>query len=366
MKAASSDRACRRFAIVIALTAVAAAVMAATAPGLFGNVERRGGSNFYGVSPQTQRPLSDFRRMKRGGVDTVRMGIPWNGVELAPGEYNFGGIDDTVRQIARAKLEIFPFIGATPSFYGHDFRTLPSQTAQQRQAWAAFLRALVRRYGPRGRFWARHPRLPKRPIHRWQIWNEANFFYFTEPRSPKLYAKLVKVSHKAVRSVDPRAKVILAGLFAHPRQRPPKAFQATTFLRRFYRVPRIKRSFEGVALHPYAKDARQLRPDIRSIRSIMRRHGDGSTGLYLTEIGWGSGRGTAFEKGPRGQVRQLTRAFKLLRRMRRSAHIKRVIWFSWDDLPGSCDFCDSTGLVRQNGKPKRVWWRYRAFALNRR
>jgi hypothetical protein len=304
--------------------------------------------------------------MKRGGVDSVRLGIPWNGVELAPGEYNFRGIDDWVRRIARARLEAFPFIGATPSFYGHDFSTLPSRTAQQRRAWAAFLRACVRRYGPRGRFWARNPRLPRRPIHRWQIWNEPNFFYFTVPRSPKLYAKLVKVSHRAIRRVDPHARIVLAGLFGHPGQRPPKAYQATTFLRRFYSVPRIRRSFEGVALHPYAKDARLLRPDIRSIRSIMRRHHDGSTGLYLTEIGWGSGRGTAFEKGPRGQVRELTQAFRILRRMRRSAHIKRVIWFSWDDLAGSCDFCDSTGLVTQAGRPKRAWYRYRSFALGRR
>jgi hypothetical protein len=366
MVALKRVRAFRRLVIVAALTAIVVAAMAATAPGLFGEAQRRAAARFYGVSPQAPRPLSDFRRMKRGGVDTVRMGIPWNGVELAPGDYNFGGIDDLVRQIARARLEVFAFIGATPSFYGQDFRTLPSQTAQQRHAWAAFLRALVRRYGPRGRFWAKHRALPRRPIRRWQIWNEPNFFYFTQPRSPKLYAKLVKVSHKAIRSVDPRAKVILAGLFAHPRQRPPKAFQATTFLRRFYRVPHIKRSFEGVALHPYAKDARQLRPDIRGIRSIMRRHGDGSTGLYLTEIGWGSGRDTAFEKGPRGQVRELTKAFTLLRRMRRSAHIKRVIWFSWDDLAGSCDFCDSTGLVTQGGRPKPAWYRYSAFALNRR
>lgn len=366
MRAAGGVRARRAIVLAAVLTVTASVAIAATAPALFGAGQRNGGASFYGVSPQTQRPLSEYRRMKRGGVDSVRVGIPWNGVELAPGEYNFAGIDDWVRRVAAAKLEVFPFIGATPSFYGRDFRTLPSQTARQRRAWAAFLRALVRRYGPRGRFWAHHPRLPKRPIRRWQIWNEPNFFYFSVPRSPKLYAKLVKIAHHAIRSVDPRAKVVLGGLFAHPRQRPPKAFQATTFLRRLYRVPGIKRSFEGVALHPYAADARLLRPDIRAIRSIMRRHHDGSTGLYLTEIGWGSGRGTAFEKGPRGQVRELTQAFRILRRMRRSARIERVIWFSWDDLAGSCDFCDSTGLVRQGGRPKPAWHRYRAVALGRR
>jgi Glycosyl hydrolase catalytic core len=351
-----------RLAVVVTLAAIVAiaATLTAAAP-----AAAKVPATFYGVSPQVPRPASDYRMMKRGGVDSVRFGIPWSAVETTRGRYDFGAIDPWVTRIARARLEAFPFLAATPAFYGSDFRSLP-RTRAARRAWAGFLKAAVRRYGPRGRFWAQHPGIPRRPIRTWQIWNEENFFYFTQPISPKLYGKLVKVSHRAIRSVDRRARVVLGGLFAHPKEGPPKALQGTTFLKRLYRVRRIKRSFEGVALHAYARDAGLLRPYIREFRAIMRRRGDGNVPLYLTELGWGSGRGTAFEKGPRGQVRELTQAFNVIRRMRRSARIKRIFWFAWDDLAGTCNFCDSAGLVTQGGRPKPAWFRYRAFALGRR
>ena len=65
------------------------------------------------------------------------------------------------------------------------------------------------RYGPGGEFWAKHapaaasashvpyepatrpaPTQPL-PIRTWQIWNEANFFYFAYPASPSRYAQLL-------------------------------------------------------------------------------------------------------------------------------------------------------------------------------
>jgi hypothetical protein len=362
----------RRILIALAVAVVLPAVLAPTMnPGAAGSngrppAARKLPARFYGVIPQLERPRSDYRRMKRGGVDSVRFPIPWDAVERQRGSYDFSLIDRYVARVARARLEIFPALNATPSFYGADFRSLPVRTAGQRRAWRAFLRAVVRRYGPRGRFWATHRGIPRRPIRRWQIWNEENYFFFTVPRSPKLYARLVKISHATIRRIDRKAKIILGGLFAHPRQRPPKAYDAPVFLNRIYRVRGIKRSFEGVALHPYADDASQLRPYIRQIRRVMRRHRDARTPLYLTELGWGSGRGTAFEKGRRGQARQLTRAFALLRRMSRRARIKRIFWFSWEDVPNSCNFCDSTGLINRAGRAKPAWFRYRAFARGRR
>jgi hypothetical protein len=326
---------------------------------------------FYGVLPQSERPQAEFHTMKRGGVDSVRFPISWDAVERAEGVYDFSSVDRYVEPIARARMEIFPAIMATPTFYGVNcapgdcFRSLPSQTARQKAAWKEFLRRIVGRYGPRGSFWTQHPGVPKRPIRVYQIWNEENFIFFTEPRSPKLYAELVRVSRQAIKSRDRGARIILGGLFGHPRR--SQGLQAATFLNRLYRIRGIEAHFAGVALHPYSRDASELGPDIRAIRRVMRRHGDARAGLYLTEIGWGSARDTAFEKGPRGQVRELTQAFNIVRRMQRSARIRRVFWFSWEDHPTSCNFCDSTGLWTANAaSPKPSWFRYRAFALNRR
>ncbi len=118
----------------------------------------------------------------------------------------------------------------------------------------------VERYGPRGSFWEEHAPgskdpLPRLPIHAWQIWNEENFFYFTKPASPTRYAKLLAISRRAIHRADPRATVVIGGLFGNPKQSPPAAMDAADFLDRLYRVRGAKADFDAVALHPYAADA---------------------------------------------------------------------------------------------------------------
>src|SRR3712207_7681782 len=90
----------------------------------------------------------------------------------------------------------------------------------------------------------------------------------------------------------------------------------------------------------------------------MIRHGDRRTGLYITEMGWGSqaNSNVSFEKGPRGQARELRLAYTYLRGDRRRLNVKQVFWFAWKDAPPSpCSFCDSVGLFHRGSqlRPKR-------------
>jgi hypothetical protein len=243
---------------------------------------------------------------------------------------------------------------------------MPVGSAKQRRAWSGFLKTLVRRYGPRGSFWAANPGIPRRPIRIWQAWNEENFFYFTKRPSPTKYAKLVKISHRAIHAADRHARVILGGMFALPAQRPPKAYAARAFLDLMYRrSPGIKRSFDGVAIHPYSRSYIYLKATINQVQNVMKRHGDGRTGIWITEVGWGSGHDNGFEKGRKGQARQLKGAFRVFRKNRNRWHLKRVYWFSLDDLAGTCNFCDSTGLFGAGFKPKPSWHAYVRFAGGR-
>ncbi|MGK2932185.1 MAG: hypothetical protein ACSLFD_05380, partial [Solirubrobacterales bacterium] len=80
------------------------------------------------------------------------------------------------------------------------------RTATQRRDYKNFLRALVDRYGPGGEFWTDVYESNRAwPIRTWQIWNEANFFYFSTPVSAKNYTSLLKMSGSAIKSVDPNA-----------------------------------------------------------------------------------------------------------------------------------------------------------------
>jgi hypothetical protein len=87
-------------------------------------------------------------------------------------------------------------------------------------------------------------------------------------------------------------------------------------------------------------------------------------------MGWGSQggpRATGFEKGYRGQVRQLRGAFRVLLRHRREWRLRRIYWFAVTDStgPDACSFCDSSGLFTQNFRPKPAWRAYAGFARGR-
>ncbi len=118
-------------------------------------------------------------------------------------------------------------------------RNLPVRNGVQKRGWRTFLPKRSAATGRGGSFWSTHPDVPYRPVHVWQLWNEPNFKYFVARPNPVEYGKLIKLSYPVIRRADPRAKVVLGGLFAAPkeaeyRHRPPLAYFATDFLRRLY------------------------------------------------------------------------------------------------------------------------------------
>jgi hypothetical protein len=153
----------------------------------------------------------------------------------------------------------------------------------------------------------------------------------------------------------------MGGLFGRPLQVPPNV-QSASFLAGVYQVPGIKRFFDGVALHPYVADAGALTGEVENLRRVMELYGDGGTRLYVTEMGWGSaGFESRWERGPQGQARELDRSFALLSGNRQRWHIGGVWWFSWTDQFGSCQFCDSAGLLTSHREAKPAWYRFNAW-----
>jgi hypothetical protein len=321
---------------------------------------------FFGMVPQTELRLADYARMRAGGVETIRVPVSWGAVQSSPrGGYDWNGLDATVEAAAKDHIEVLPFLYSTPHWVSGDSRRLPVDGARQRRAWSEFVSAAVERYGSRGRFWSEHAPgsrypVPRLPIRAWQIWNEENFFYFTRPASPGRYARLLAISHRAIRRADPRADLVIGGLFGEPRGRAPRAISAAAFLDRLYRVPGVKANFDAVALHPYAADTASLAALVESVRATTLRHGDRRAGMYLTEVGWGSQDDpavVAFEVGRSGQARELRSAYRYLISNRGRLNLRQVDWFTWKDLPGLCSFCDSAGLFHAGTgfRPKPAW-----------
>jgi Glycosyl hydrolase catalytic core len=382
--------------LTAALAAALLAVLGLTLGGgaATGALPPRAPAEFFGIGPQTPLTAKDAEYMKAGGIGIVRMAVPWSSVQEKKkrGVYNWAGLDQGVAVAARAGLRVLPFLYGTPHWLAAKPTTLPVDNARQRTEWKAFLTAAVERYGPHGEFWKkqpttggvpyepggvnyapapirRQPRIPKLPIRTWQIWNEANFFYFATPASPSRYARLLVASSKAIKAADPGAKVILSGLFAKPTAPYPKGMPAAEFLKQIYRYPGIETLFDGISLHPYAVDTETLEEYVEEFHDVTTENHD-RVPLYITEMGWGSQPNfheVAFEQGPQGQVRQLRGAYAYLLENRSRLDVKQVYWFSWKDIQGDCNFCDSVGLFQEGPafRPKASWKAFVAISRGR-
>jgi hypothetical protein len=344
-----------------------------TTPAAAAAATPRAPRGFFGIVPQTTLTEKDVKYMKAGGIEEIRAPLIWPAVQpTKKGGYDWAAFDPVVEQAALQGLEVLPFVIATPKWVAKKETTLPFHDAAQRLAWTAFLKAAVERYGPGGQFWREHSPaviraekekqqqgpvyelagakltpIPKpKPIRTWQIWNEANFFYFAYPVSPHDYARLLKLSTPVVKRAEPDAKVMLTGLFGEPTAGGKRGMPAAQFLEDLYKVPGIKRYFDGVALHPYAIDTEQLEELVEELHEVTVANHD-RVPLYITEMGWGSQNDfqiDAFEHGVQGQVEELESAYAYLIANRNRLDLKQVYWFSWKDLPESCAFCDSVGL----------------------
>jgi hypothetical protein len=324
---------------------------------------------FFGIDPQAPPSDEDVRYMKAGGIEAIRWPLPWSGIQPTKrGGYHWESFDEVVAVAARHGMSVLPILYGTPSWISPKYTTLPVNNARARRAWSEFLEAAVRRYGPEGEFWNERapgvvkylPAVPRpQPIRSWQVWNEANFFYFTYPASPQRYVKLLKISTPAIKGVDPTAKVILSGLFGEPTATGARGMPAAQFLETIYKTPGIKSLFDGIALHPYAYDTEQLEELVEAMHEVTVENHD-RVPLYITEMGWGSQNDyykDAFEHGIQGQVKELKAAYGYLLENRSRLDLKQVYWFSWKDQPESCDFCDSVGLFRfgPGFHPKPAW-----------
>ncbi|HET9164277.1 MAG TPA: hypothetical protein VFN89_12645 [Solirubrobacterales bacterium] len=362
----------RRASIAIALAAIAvvACTVADTSLSTAG-VAQAAPRTFFGIVPQAVIDEEDAEYMRAARIGSIRLPIGWESIQpTRRGPLNWEGTDREVATAVNQGLTVLPFLAGVPRWIGHKTTTLPIDSARARRGWMSFVRAVVSRYGPGGEFWTEHPPgidigdgivLRRwKPIHVWQIWNEANFFYFAYPVSPTRYARLLKISFRAVKSADPRAQVLLSGLFGEPDQGGKRGMDSDVFLEKLYEVPGIKHYFDAVALHPYAFHVEDLERMVEQMRAVVLANHDPRAGLYITEMGWGSQYDpnvVAFEQGWHGQARELRAAYSYMLRNRHRLNLKAAYWFTWKDSRYYCNFCDSVGLFRESNRylAKPAW-----------
>jgi polysaccharide biosynthesis protein PslG len=283
----------------------------------------------------------EIAAMAAAGVTTLRVPVYWDVAQPYPSPADvpaarreefptrggrptsFAGFDPIVAAAARERVALLPVVLGAPRWAARHPGRVGSPPAGTRP-YAAFLGALIDRYGPRGSFWREHRRVPARPVRDWQIWNEPNHLaYWSDQPYARRYVQLARAARAAVKGADPGARVVMAGF-------PDRSWDE---LAAIYRAG-AKGVFDVAATHPYTFEPANVLRIVRLDRRALRRSGDPDRPLWLTEVTWSSGRRPGrrpfpFETTPTDQAARLARALPLLVRERRALGVERIYWESW-------------------------------------
>ena len=322
-------------------------------------------SEFFGIVTYTLDD-QDIGGMAYSHIRTNRYLLKWGWVQPSQGSFNWGPTDRSIGRLASRGIRVVPAVWGNPDWVAGSASTPPIGGPAGEQAWRTFLSALVARYGPGGSYWATSYRqqygsATPLPIQSWQIWNEPNLRkYFAPDPSPGKYARLVQISHDAIKSRDPKARIVLAGM---PGYGDVKAWD---FLKGFYSVAGIKNYFDVVSLHPYGSDLAHVGLEIQNVRNVMTNGGDATTPLWLTEFAWGSANpdGFGINRGLTGQAQMLSSSFKMILSHRSAWNVQRLFWYHWRDplnVVATCSFCATAGLLNNNRTSKPAYAAFRSF-----
>jgi hypothetical protein len=295
----------------------------------------------------------ELRRMRRAGVGSARFAVYWSRLQpQGPHSPVFKPLDRIVAAAAKARLPLLPVVLAAPRWAAatpHRALDVPRDPAD----YAAIMRALVKRYGPGGFYFRHHPRVPNLPVRTWQIWNEVSNPYYWSVGYASEYPRTLKAAYDAVKSVDPSATVVMAGLNTGGAG---TSWDALDALYRQLDAQGLGRPFDEIAVHIYTKNVPDALKVVRKTRAVAARHGDAARPLRVTELAWPAAKGKLRDKHghkrdffaattDKGMAKRLAKGVALLARQRIAQRISGVDWFQWaSSYKGTDDAFTYSGL----------------------
>jgi hypothetical protein len=275
----------------------------------------------------TKSPAAQARQlgyMKAIGITSMRLDADWSGVQYAgPGTFSWAPLDQVVKSVLAAGMSVDLIIDGCPAWAAAagtsgDVSPPPASPAQ----FATFAGQVAARYAPQG-------------VRLYEIWNEPNNAGFWSPApDPAAYTADLKAAYASIKSTDPSAFVISAGLA--PEANDGTNVNAVTFLQDMY-AHGAKGSFDAVGYHPYSYPAlpssyqdwsgwSQMSQTSPSIRSVMTSNGNAAMPVWITEVGAPTG-------GPDGvtQAAQASDLSQAITDTRSTSWIAGIYVYSWQD-----------------------------------
>jgi len=236
----------------------------------------------------------DLELVQEMGFGWVKQAFAWRDIEgNAEGEYDWYRPDRIVEQATAANLNLLIRIDHQPLWSVQALVDKPitqNQPPANYQDFGDFCFALADRY--KGR------------IQAYQVWNEPNLSreWGEQSPNPAEYTELLRVCYQGIKTADPEAIVISAGL-APTGTEPPVAMPDDAFLQGMYDAGAAD-YFDALGLNaPGYKAPPELPPEeglneewgghrwnvfrhVEDMRAIMVANGDANKQVVILETGW--------------------------------------------------------------------------------
>ena len=233
----------------------------------------------------------DIELVQKMGFTWVKQAIAWREIEPSgKGEYDWFHTDRLVEAVNRAHLNLIlrldhqPFWSQAPN---SDLKqNMPPADLQD---YGDFCHAMAARY--------------KGKVRAYQVWNEPNLAreWGEQPPDPARYAEMLKLCYIGIKTADPQALVISAGM-APTGTGLPEAMPDDQYIEKMYQAGAAP-YFDLLGVHaPGYKEPPEISPDdaarlyngnrffcfrhVEDIRRIMERYGDAGKQVAVLEFGW--------------------------------------------------------------------------------
>lgn len=218
--------------------------------------------------------------MQSLGVQNVRILLPWNNIEPAPGYWNWSTVDTLVNAAADRNMGILGVLNATPAWAVPAGAPAVASPPADNTQYAQFVSAVAERYAGK--------------VSAYEVWNEPNAApsWYPTP-DPAAYTRLLQAAYPAIKAADPDATVI-GGVVGWVTDTPGLAINAASYVQGMYDNG-AQGYFDALSFHPYQYQVPfgngtpygPIAPinQLATIHQEMVAAGDGTKQIWATEYG---------------------------------------------------------------------------------